>query len=64
MAYHVSITEHKAALAAPVCVLYAGLSYQKAFDAAIKARSVREFRGKWIKFEDGELGVTKWGKVL
>jgi hypothetical protein len=62
--YRVSITDAKEETALPVAFLYAGDDYQKAFDAAVAARSEMTFRGKWVKFTDGYLGCTKWAKLL
>lgn len=64
MTYSVAIVTDKAEAAAPIVVLYKGVSYDAAFNAAVQARSIAEYRGKWIRLKDGYLGVTKWAQVL
>lgn len=57
--YVVSITDYKGGR--PVHLLYIGKDYQKAFDTAVEARDKEEWRGKWVKFINGE--TIKWAQI-
>ena len=60
MKYSVSITEEKGG---PIILtVYQGNDYLAALDKALDARSIEEWRGKWIKFS--ELGRDdKWAEI-
>lgn len=60
--YTVSITETRGA-STNNDVLYAGDDYEAAFTAAVNARSVMGYRGKWVRFADDNLGVVKWAQI-
>lgn len=57
--YVVSITDYKGG--SPINLLYIGKDYQKAFDTAVDARGKEEWRGKWVKFINGE--TIKWAQI-
>jgi hypothetical protein len=59
MKYIVSITD--AMEGDVIHKLYAGDDYQAAFDKACDARSIKEWHGKWIKFETPE--KVKWAAI-
>ena len=61
--YTVSIAPTRDATSS-VASVYKGDDYNAAFDAAVQARGHLEWRKKWIKFEDGDLGIIKWAEIL
>ena len=60
--YTVSITATRYA-STNVASVYKGDDYAAAFDAAVQARGHTEWRNKWIKFEDNDLGIVKWAQI-
>ena len=60
--YTVSITATRDATT-NIASVYKGDDYAAAFDAAVQARGHAEWRGRWIKFEDGDLGIVKWAEI-